>query len=228
MGDNLVQVDRLEILSFFDNPPFETGRHSNAIVAIAGEELGIGLVKHYFWKNAGIPVDILPGPRTRGTPSGSRLDRWILVHWPDCSVQYQVEIKNWSANSLNGKRLHIDAEPDIVCKHKVERWECEWDHHTQTLKKRGTMKVLTPMKPNRSELIERIEPLLCMWDAMHPTGEPAPWFSVSLPANCHFQRLNVFSMSAYLRSISDDFLTIDMPDTLQRLSVAKRIFPSCL
>ena len=65
-----------------------------------------------------------------------------------------------------------------------------------------------------------------MWDAMHLDGETTPWFSVMLPTGSHFQRLWVFSMSAFLRTLTDQYLTLEMPNTLQRLNWLQYLLPT--
>lgn len=194
LENTLLQIDRVGVINFFDDPN-GTSRHANAFVAIAGEELGAGLMKHYLENVAGGQVQVLPGSCTPGTQNGGRLDRWMLAQWPDREILFQVEIKNWSANSLDGRNLALNAPPEKVAAHKRERWSRVWNDAEQGLRDFATQKVLMPMKSSRTE---KIKPALCMWDAMHPRGDITPWFNIALPSGSHFERLWVFSMSTYL------------------------------
>ena len=218
---NFIQIDRVAMLSFFDYP--EDTRHANAMVAMFGEELGAGLMKLFLERVEGAEVQVLPGPCNQGTKKGKRLDRWILAQWPKHSTLFQVEIKNWSANSINSKKLALDATAESVAAHKRQRWSTIWHEGEQRLREVATGKVLTPMRSLRGE---KIEPALCMWDAMHPTGETVPWFSVSLPVGSHFERFWVFSMSAFLRTLTEPYLTLEMPDTVRRLSWVHKLLPT--
>ena len=218
---NFIQLDRLEVLGFFDYP--EDTRHANAMVAMFGEELGAGLMKLYLERSEGASVQVLPEPCNQRTRSGHRLDRWILAKWPEHEILFQVEIKNWSANSINSKRLALDASPETIAIHKRQRWSTIWHEGEQRFREIAVGKVLTPMKSLRDE---KIEPALCMWDAMHPAGETAPWFSVSLPGEHHFARFWVFSMSAFLRTLSEPYLTLEMPDTVRRLDWMHKLLPT--
>src|SRR5262249_51879640 len=90
----------------------------------------------------------------------------------------------------------------------------------QCLRIPETAKVLSPMKTFRAE---PVEPVLCMWDAMHPDGDIEPWFSINLPEGSHFDRLWIFSISSYLRTISDEYIAIEMTDTMRRLHWLNRL-----
>lgn len=219
----LFRIDKLTVLDFYDTRPANSSKHVAAVNAVAGEDLGAGLMKHYLENIEGAKVEILDKSVTPGTSKGNRLDRWVLSQWADDTppTLFQVEIKNWSAHSIGGKRLPLDATPEQLAYHKIERWSKEWDNATFQLLKEQTRKVLSPMRAAQQG---EIEPALCMWDAMHPRGEASPWFSVVLSDNQHFARLWVFSMSAYLRSIDAPYIEIEMPDTYQRLQWLNKIF----
>jgi hypothetical protein len=220
---NLLRIDRLELLTFFDTRPQGSIGHANAINAVAGEDLGSGLLKHYLENIEGTRVTISDEPCTPQTRKGKRLDRWISVKWPDRIVLFQTEIKNWSAHSLGGKNLPLDATAEHMAQYKKECWSKEWHAEEQRLLKEPTCKVLMPMKTSRTGTIE---PALCMWVAMHPEGKEQPWFSVALPEGECFPRLWVFSMSAYLRTLTDRYIEIEMPETVQRLRWLNRLFTS--
>jgi hypothetical protein len=219
----LFRIDRLAVLEFYDARPANSSKHAAAINAVAGEDLGAGLMKHYLENVEGATVSILDGTCTPGTSKGNRLDRWVFAQWSDHTppTLFQVEIKNWSAHSIGGKSLPLNAPPEQVARHKVERWSKEWDVAAFELLKEPTRKVLLPMRATQQG---EIEPALCMWDAMHPRGEASPWFSVVLSDNQHFARLWVFSMSAYLRSLDTAYIEIEMLDTHQRLQWLNKLF----
>ena len=157
----------------------------------------------------------------RGTNKGYRLDRWILAHQTEGPVLYQVEIKNWSAHAIGGKRLAREASSDELRSYKTERWLSMWTG-TQ-FRTESVRKVLTPMRSPRPGV--PIEALVCFWTALHPEGEETPLFSVPLPLHEHFQRVWVFSMSSYLRSVKQASLVLRMPEVAQRQAWLARLFP---
>ena len=151
---NFIQIDRVEMLKFFDYP--EDTRHANAMVAMFGEELGAGLMKLYLERAEGAEVQVLPGPCNQGTQKGHRLDRWILAQWPERSTLFQVEIKNWSANSINSKKLALDASAESVAAHKRQRWSTIWYEGEQRLRELATGK-----SPDADEIVARREDRAC-------------------------------------------------------------------
>jgi hypothetical protein len=217
----LTKINRLEVLRFFDTCPEDSPRHANAIVAVSGEELGAGLLKHCL-ERGGATVTLLEGSCTPGTRSGPRLDKWILATRDGKAVLYQVEIKNWSANSMGGRKLALAATVEEFEKHAMRRWAQVWNTGERRLLIEETRKVLNKMHTTREEIIE---PVLCMWDPMHPTGHSEPLFSMLLPEDHHFKRLWFFSMSAYLRTLDEDEIEIEMPNTLRRLHWLKLLLP---
>ena len=224
---SLFRINRLAVLEFYDTRPLASSKHASAVNAVMGEDLGIGLMKHYFENQEKAAVTILDETCVPGTSKGNRLDRWLSVQWPDDSKRtlFQVEIKNWSSHSLGGRRLALDAEAEKVKSHKEERWSKEWDADTRELLKEQTRKVLFPMRAPRSvaaESVSCIKPALCMWDAMHSEGGAEPSYSAELPGGHHFLHLWVFSMSAYLRNLDAPFIEIEMPDAFQRLQWLNR------
>ena len=77
-------------------------------------------------------------------------------------------------------------------------------HGAKVLIKEQVRKVLTPMKPPVEGV--QVEPLVCFWDAMHPTGETDVLFSIPLDSG-KFTRVWVFSMSAHLRNFQNTITT---------------------
>ena len=121
-------VNRLELLRFYDDPiPAEKGMDATAVNAVAGEELGLALLMHYFTES-GTEVSRLPGTCSTGKSHGHRLDAWVQT--PD--VLYQVEIKNWSAHSLGGRHLAADADDSTSRTFRAKMWQSYWDAHNST------------------------------------------------------------------------------------------------
>jgi hypothetical protein len=99
-----LEVDIVAVLRFFDKVPAESRGHATAIVAFAGEDLGTGLLAHY-WVSQGASVHVVPGPCGPGKKKGKLLDRWVRVSNDGTTAYYQVEIKNWSAHAIGGRTL---------------------------------------------------------------------------------------------------------------------------
>lgn len=217
----MIEINIPLMLEFFDEAVPSSQHHATAIVAIAGEDMGAGLLLHYF-RQKNITAEILPKLCTQGTRSGVRLDRWILATQNKKRIYYQTEIKNWSAHAFGGESLKITASPQEIKAHKIERWEKEWDG--STFRKIGARKVLTPMEKPEQNCI--VEPLICYWDAMHPKGKDEPLFSVPLQ-NQHFSRVWVFSMSTYFRNLLSSSIrkvSLDMPDSVKRINWLDSLF----
>jgi hypothetical protein len=145
--DDVMQLNVRETLAFFDGVPPESKKHATAIVAVCGEELGIGLLKHYL-EGQSAQVDVR-GPCTKGVRRGPRLDRWVRVQCPSLElpdVLFQVEVKNWSAHAIGGEPLPLDASPEAIAAYKVRNWSKEWDECTG-IRKPGLAKLLEPMRP---------------------------------------------------------------------------------
>ena len=92
-------VDVEAVLRFFDERPLGSPGHATAIVAVAGEDLGVGLLCHYLNARQ-LRAEALQGPCTTGKKVGSRLDRWLWVSGPGSKTLCQVEVKNWSAHAI--------------------------------------------------------------------------------------------------------------------------------
>src|ERR1700749_945153 len=79
------------------------------------------------------------------------LDRWLLVERADRNnILFQVEVKNWSANSLGGKGLRRDASAGKTKSYRIKNFERLWDEEQRQLKegggRRGTRSVLLEMQ----------------------------------------------------------------------------------
>lgn len=220
MKQNLVNIDILSTLKFYDEAVPESDHHATAINAVAGEDLGVGLLIHYF-RQKNLKVEVLPEKCNPGTRSGFRLDKWIRVKHNGKSICYQTEIKNWSAHAIGGRKLDARASDTDLAAHKIERWKNQWNG--STFRARQARKVLIPMKRPKPNC--KVEPLICFWDALHPVGKREPLFSVKIN-DPNFSRVWIFSMSAYLRELHSSGIkrvTIEMPDTVIRLIWLARI-----
>jgi len=214
---DLISVNRLELLTFYDDPhDVERGVHATAVNAVAGEEFGLALLIHYF-RSLGIDARIIPGLCTTGGRKGHRLDGWLRT--PE--TVFQVEVKNWSAHSLGGRNLPIDAGPEAASQHRITVWNEYWTG--KTFSDAAAAKVLEPMRP--PFVCEHVEPLIAFWAPMHPDGLPAPLFRIPL-VGCAFQQVTVFSMSSYLRGLQCERLELPLPKTRARLDILARIYES--
>jgi hypothetical protein len=101
--------------------------------------------------------------------------------------------------------------------YRMNRWLNQFDPALRTLKQPEAQKVLTPMRRGESGWVVR--PLIIFWDSMHPAGENYPLFDVEI-SNSEFDRLWVFSMSSYVRSLMENKFTqieVSMPEFSCRL-----------
>jgi hypothetical protein len=218
--DNDLRMDVRELLFFFDESD-DSATHANAIKAMVGEELAFALLLGYFRRNQ-IPATRLEQSCNTGKRTGPRLDGWIRVSDGTSDLYYQVEVKTWSRHSLGGRPLSLSATKDQLLEFRKERWVRYWKN--QTFKDKALAKVLIPMK--RPVVGARVEPLACLWDAVHPHGSEIPFFAVDLPPGSSFTRIHVFSMSSFLRAIRGKMLTLKLPCTKERMSWLSKIFPT--
>lgn len=209
------------LLKFFDETPEYSRGHATAIVSVAGEDLGAGLLVDYYRKS-GAEAEVLDQLCTQGTQKGKRLDRWVRVGKNGKSTYFQVEIKNWSAHAIGGRILAINASTSEIKGYKIESWSREWNG--KSFKKEAVRKVLIPMKPPK--VGAKIEPLVCYWMPMHPTGKTDALFSVQVPSG-KFSRVWVFSMSAHLRNLlesGEKIVKIEAPAAKTRLQLLNQMF----
>ena len=233
----MLNVDRIELLKFFDEKHGASKGDATGIVAVAGEDLNAACFQHYS-ESRGDRVTILPGSVTTGKQKGPRLDRWLEVK-PHKGPRflYQTEIKNWSAAAIGGETLTVNASPQKVTTYKQRRWKKHWDFERQTLKGLGTAKVLVPMqRPERSKRIP-VRPLLIFWEALGPAEKahqhlfsvPVKYYCEadrpgSWPCSGKFSELWIFSVSSYLRSLEDATIQLPMPGAARRIQTLNRVF----
>ncbi len=242
-GASLLTVNVANLLEFFDEIPPGSGKHATAIVAVAGEDLGSGLLKALLQGNKEAEVTILhdadnrPLSVTTGNLRGPRLDRWVQVAWPDGTLTlFQSEIKNWSAHAFRGSTLKLTASSDEVSKRMKQEWEGVRGELGGTLN--AINKVLVPMaRPPQAHPSAHLEPLLICWSVMHPEGlKEESFFWHPLSEHDHptdverkFNRLAVFSMSTYLRVLlAHDIGRVQlwMPEASARMHWLNTLFTS--
>jgi hypothetical protein len=159
------------------------------------------------------------GPCSTGRAKGHRLDGWLKVTSGEALTLFQVEVKTWSYHSLGGRSLPLSTSPTELAAFKRGRWKRYW--LGDRFRDNPLNKVLTPMRPPMPGVVE---PLACLWDAMHPTGAADPLFYAPLPEGA-FKRVAVFSMSAFLRNMDEPLLELDLPSARERLRLLREIFP---
>ena len=240
-------LNRHDLLSFFDVKTPESRGHVSAIVGVVGEDFGIALLRKCLVEQHGTTSRVIteggvPKLPTNGTGKGHRLDRWLLADETPSSKRtlYQVEIKNWSATAIGGRELKLDAAPAILRAYKRERWLKHWGSEKGSFRHDYVEKVLSRMSiPTRMDddsgrlgpilpaiQPHEVEPMLCFWWAVHPDGDDESLFSYSLPTGhaSSFSRLMVFSMSSYLRSLTEDEVVLEMPVASRRIEWLNRLF----
>lgn len=220
MTNSELRVDVSQLLSFFDESD-QTASHANAIKLFAGEELAFALLLEYFRRKQ-IVARRGPSICTIGTPKGPRLDGWLVITNGASDLYYQVEVKTWSRHSFRGRALALAATDDELFEFRKERWQRYWKDGAFADKQLA--KVLVPMKKPLAGI--SVEPLACLWDAVHPMGSCEPFFSVDLPFGSPFAKFNVFSMSGFLRCIPDKMLNLHLPRIKERMDWLFKIFPS--
>ncbi len=223
-----------DLLHFFDEEPPDSQHHTSAIVGVMGEDLGIALLQNYFLEESGIKTEVLmkdpntPETPSHGTNKGHRLDRWLLEKAPNGKRVnlYQVEIKNWSAHAIGGKKLEINADQGSLKTHRIRSWNNKWDQKRKRFKGDSMEKVLEIMViPKGQKGPVKVTPVICFWDAVHPEGKPEALFEYSDYSfrKKDFPKFLVFSMSNYLRSFRKKVLELHMPTAEQRIKWIQKL-----
>lgn len=215
-----IKVDVRELLAFYDERE-EARPHASAIKSVFGEELGFALLREHF-RREGMTAERLDLPCTTGKRSGPRLDGWLRVEGVDrTTILYQVEVKAWAMHSFGGAALAVDATASEVEDFMRRTWQQYWADDTFVDK--PLKKVLTRMKPPPGNY--PVEPLACLWGAMHPTGDRSrAFFGVPIQGGS-FPQVHVFSMSTFLRQLRERFLVLELPILDARLRHLRAIFP---
>ena len=225
-------VDRLALLEFLDVKSDYSRGHATGVVSVVGEDLNAACFQRYA-ESKGAKVEVLPNPVTTGRKRGPRLDRWIKADWPDGSkILYQTEIKNWSAHAIGGKDLPVDATPLAVAEYKQKCWARHWNSKSGTLRGNLGAKVLVPMKRPDGLAARTVCPLLIFWEALGYKKAGHHLFSVKArrPQYPQFDKFTeptelwVFSVSSYLRSLTDDKIDLPMPNAARRMRALTGMF----
>lgn len=223
---SLLKVNVKGLLAFFDEKVHGSEHHATPIVAVAGEDLGLGLLIHHM-ESIGHTVDSLCYKCSQRKVSGPRLDAWIKVRDSSGDVLYQVEVKNSSTHAIGGKdwKLPVNVTEQELADYKIRRWDNEWNKHGFSYN--GLKKVLIKMIPPVHTQLP-IRPLACIWLAVHPSGKTEPLFDVKIDEpQRDFDRAWVFSMSSYLRSLNSEWIEIRMNRAVQRFKWIRELFSVC-
>ena len=212
----ILTISVRELVRFFDEKPKGTHGHATAVVGVLGEDLSSALLVRCLAERYG-DARLVSRKCTTGKQRGPRLDCWVGATVGAAWTLFQVEIKSWSAHAIGGKILAVDAGPDDLRAHRIERWRHQWNG--ETFRNKAVRKVLHPMKqPEQGH----VKPLACFWDAMHPDGHPDPLFVVPVTSGT-FDEVWVFSVSSYLRGLSAETLELEMRAAAARLGWLARL-----
>lgn len=228
----MIKIKVKEIISLFDERRDNLRHNISSIINLVGEDLGVALFKRYYKKTFGKKVAVGRHSPISGTMKGNkgpRLDRWIYIHQSKKKiVACQTEIKNWSAFAIGGRPINIDSDKGHI---GLLNWQ-ERCGQLLEKKKNKENKVFYPMRDPRDrdlglkDKIVKIEPLMIYWLILSKNSKFLnPFFSFNLPVKIRgFKKLNVFSMSNYLRSIKNVELILDMPIAQNRILLLKKYF----
>lgn len=194
-------------------------RHANAVKTLAGEELGLALFKHYLDAH-GRTAEIL---EDACTCEGARLDGWIEVT-SSPALLYQVEVKSWSVHGYGSGRflLPVNADSSFLRQYKIDAWSHYWDEATGDFGPDGLRKVLRRMRTPQGRDKLSVEPVACLWAAVHPDGANEAFFSWPLGEHHSFKQMHVFSMSSYLRNLlaaGTWKIELSLPNVQRRLEI---------
>lgn len=217
-----IRVNLRELINFYDSDA-AMAKHANAIKIVAGEELNLAVLTHYF-TSRGATANLLDAKCNTGPLKGSRLDAWLRVA-TDTVTFYQVEVKAWSFHGYGGgPALSIEHEPADGKRVRQEWWRRYWSASTSQFKQPALNKVLKRMKPPQGADV--VEPLACLWAPLHPNGDAAPLFNVPLSGTGAFSRVWIFSVSTFLREClrKSPHMELPLPQTKARLQHLTRLF----
>jgi hypothetical protein len=141
----------------------------------------------------------------------------------------QCYIKSWSMHSLGrgNERLPLNAPPEQVNVRKLQNWtQNYWDAQQGIFRDAPLRKVLLRMNAPGGEENTNIEPIACVWTAVHPTCENSSFFTINGNTG-DFSSFHVFSMSSYLRGLlakNVTHLKLNLPDAEKRIQHLGAIF----
>jgi hypothetical protein len=218
-----MRLDLEQLLEFYDYKVEDSDTHASAINAVLGEDVAVELMRNYF-EALGFKFQEAE-PCTQGKQAGHRLDRWIYIERDSEESLYQVEIKNWSAHSIGGRRVPRNPSEEEMKKFRLDRWRKQFDVATNIPTQKETVKVLTPMLAPRKFERLRQKPMLCFWEPMHPFGCEDEFMSAPI-ADPNFETVFVFSMSNHIRRLLREkrYLEISSKTIDDRLGWLNKIY----
>ncbi len=220
-----MRVNLKELVEFYDIRK-EFGRHAGSIKNLACEELSLALLCAYLSRQDS-SANTVEKLKQRATTDKAWLDAWLKHSDGQAETYYQVEVKCWSFHGYGGgEPLPLDLEDDSYARHVQDLWwRVYWDDQNLCFKEERLNKVLKRMDQFREH---PVQPIACLWQAVHPEGKKAPFFDVPCKTSDNaFERVFVFSASAYVRSQIKrgiKCLDLDLPDTQKRLEIINGIF----
>lgn len=215
-------INRRELLHFMNEGHEDANGHHTAITGLIGEPLAVGLILHSL-RSKGLPAEFLSWKVTPGTKSGQRLDAWLS---DGAGTLYQTEIKMWAGNAIGGLRLKPDLPEHELAARGVKQWrERIWNDELGAFRADSVGKVLKLMQVPKEGQGLNVKPLLCLWWLVQPNLEPCSkgWFTQQVSGRA-FDEFEVFSLTRYLLSLSEEQLTLELPGLPQRLAWLNRIF----
>ena len=213
-----------ELLNFYDYRVSSSIGHASAVNAVMGEELAVALLCHYF-RSFDYQVTALDQPCTQGTNKGHRLDKWIAIENSDEKIIFQIEIKNWSAHSLNSEIVRQDGGEEYMRDLRLRRWRFQFNESQRIPSQKASQKVLTKMRvPNNFAKYDH-RALLCFWEPLNSSGDSNAFFEVSVLSE-HFKKLSVFSMSSYISLLlkKQEFLDVELSETDSRIDWLSKLY----
>jgi len=224
----MIRLDIEKLLSFLDNPKPEDAHNASSIVGVIGEDLAAGAYMHYYRNTRRVLHDVSV---TEGKKRGKWLDRWFV---DDTSkTLYQCEIKSWSASAIGGHRLALDASPEEVKRIGVLNMRGLAKNFVSEVQPNHVTKVLQKMRlPDGTEYSSyTVLPLLIVWMCVaDDTSEISPILQLqNVPCGLHFNTLEVFSVSLYLRSLYAKGIReidIDAPSMQNRINTLNSFIAS--
>lgn len=219
------------LVQFYDRInqwPEQLGSPVTAITGVIGEDLVLGLLRHY-WVSKGNEIPAFNYKCKSVGMKGPRLDAWVLTG-DKC---FQTEVKNWCACAIGGKDVgHDDTRLRSVAEQNLERY---LGHSNNSA---AVWKVLAPMEPPADQQNRKICPLLAFWSPValrgsSPSQVLPTFFSCDLKRFEHsiggrypghgYQDVWVFSASLYLRSLNESSVTLYLPRALHRLRELQKL-----
>lgn len=203
---------RSALIDFYDHPNSWVqevdgrGSHVSALTGVMGEDVVLGALLHH-WASKGHSPRIVSYQCNTGEKKGKRLDAWILR---DKKTIFQVEVKNWSGHSLGRYNLPRNATKSVLSSFAEKRWQRYFGNSEKLPDE--IKKVLDPMEvPSGYTPLEQ-KKLLCFWFYVVDSSA-RPYCTHTMDAD----ELDVFSASAYLRSLDEESIDLVAPRVEARM-----------